>query len=416
MRTTTSIILSAILVAVIFVPLHVHAEQPPTAPGDKDITITGAGATFPFPLIDTWRVEYNKLYPHVQLNYQSIGSGGGIKQHTQKTVDFGASDAPLTLKQLGTVKGTLHIPETIGSDVVSYNLPEMPNKGLKLTGDVVAKIFLGEIKKWNDPAIQQLNPDVKLPAKNIVTVHRSDGSGTTYIFTQYLSLVNDHWGHSIKYGTSVPWPVGVGAAGNEGVSATIRKTPYSIGYIELAYAFTNKMPYAFIQNADKTAFIEPTLETIFAAVNQYPVDKLPAADKDWSKVNILLAPGPKSYPIASFTYLLVYQDLCQATKGDVDKAKALTHMLYWMITDGQQYSEKLLYIPLPETVVAKDKAALGMLYCKDYKNKLWKYQPDSDTMKNTDTMTKMDTIKSTTTKTTTKPSTTKSAYTTTSNK
>lgn len=407
MRTITSLILSAILVAAIFAPLHAHAEQAPTPPGDTDITITGAGATFPFPLIDTWRVEYNKLYPHVQLNYQSIGSGGGIKAHTQKTVQFGASDAPLSIKELGAVKGTLTIPETIGAVVITYNLPEMPDKGLKLTGDVIAGIYLGDIKKWNDPKIQQLNPNVKLPAKNIVTVHRSDGSGTTYIFTNYLSLVSEHWGNSIKYGKSVPWPSGVGSAGNEGVSATVKKSPYSIGYVELAYASQNKMPYAFVQNADKTGFIEPSIESSFAAVNQYPIDKLPAADKDWSKVNILLAPGSKSYPLVSFTYLLVYQDLYKVTKGNKDMANALVHMLYWMVTDGQKYSDKLLYVPLPPAVQEKNKQALGTIYFKDYNSKIWNYQPDSSAMKKTDTTTK--TTKSTTT------SVTKPAYTTTGN-
>ena len=379
MRTATSLILSAILFASVLAPLHAHAEQAPAAPGDKDITITGAGATFPFPLIDTWRVEYNKLYPHVQLNYQSIGSGGGIKAHTQKTVNFGASDAPLSLREAGAVPGTLTIPETIGSVVITYNLPELPTKGLKLTGDVIAQIYFGEIKKWNDPKIQKLNPDVKLPDRNIVTVHRSDGSGTTYIFTNYLSLVSQHWANSIKYGKSVPWPTGIGAPGNEGVTNAVKKSPYSIGYVELAYAYQNKLPYALIQNADKTAFVEPTIETSFAAVSQYPVDKLPAADQDWSKVNILQAPGTKSYPIVSFTYLIVYQDLNKVTKGDLDKAKAIVHMIYWMITDGQQYSEKLLYVPLPPAVQEHNKEALGSIYFKSYDNKIWNYQPESDT-------------------------------------
>ena len=377
MKTITSIMLSAILVVSVLAPIHAHAEQGPTAPGDKDITITGAGATFPYPLIDTWRVEYNKLYPHVQLNYQSIGSGGGIKAHTQKTVNFGASDAPLSLTESGAAKGTLTIPETIGSVVITYNLPEFPNKGLKLTGEVIAGIYFGEISKWNDPKIQQLNPTVKLPDKKIVTVHRSDGSGTTYIFTNYLSLVSQHWSSSIKYGKSVPWPNGIGSPGNEGVTNAVKRSPYSIGYVELAYAYQNNLPYAFIQNADKTGFVEPSIETSFAAVGHYPVDKLPAADKDWSKVNILLAPGPNSYPIVSFTYLIVYQDLNKVTKGDIDKAKALVHMIYWMVTDGQKYSEKLLYVPLPSAVQEHNKEALGSIYFKSYNNKIWNYQQDS---------------------------------------
>jgi phosphate ABC transporter phosphate-binding protein len=400
MRTTTSIVLSVILATAIFVPLYVNAEGPAPPASDKEIAITGAGATFPFPLIDTWRVEYNKLYPNVQLNYQSIGSGGGVKQHTQKTVQFGASDAPLSLRELGGAKGTLHIPEAIGAVTVSYNLPEVPNKGLKLTGEIVGDIYLGRIKKWNDSRIQEINPDVKLPDKSIVVMRRSDGSGTTYVFTDYLSKANSKWEDNIGVGKAVPWPVGVGSAGNEGVATAVKNTKYSIGYVELAYAFQNKMTYAFIQNADKTAFIEPTLETSFAAVSQYPLDKLPAPNKDWSRVSIVNAPGENSYPIVSFTYLLVYEDIAKVMKGDKEKAKATVHMIHWMITDGQKHSKPLLYVPLPQSVQELNKKALSMIHFNG--EKLWDYKPSSDI-----TSEKMDT-KKTDTKTTSDKSTTKS--------
>ena len=205
----------------------------------KQFAITGAGATFVFPLIDMWRVEYNKVYPNVQLNYQSIGSGGGIKQHTSKLVQFGASDAPLTVKERLKAKGTLQIPETIGAVTVVYNVPEIPESGLKLTGQNIVDIYMGMLKKWNDPRIAANNPDLDLPNKPILVTRRSDGSGTTYVFTDYLSKISGDWKLKVGIGKSVPWPVGVGAAGNEGVATAVKKTKYAIGYFELAYATQN---------------------------------------------------------------------------------------------------------------------------------------------------------------------------------
>lgn len=364
---------------VITTSLSANAAKSPDSPTtDKDFQINGAGATFPFPLIDTWRVEYNKIYPNVNLNYQSIGSGGGVKQHTEMTVDFGASDAPLTEKERDLAEGTLHIPEALGSVVLAYNIPEIPTKGLKLTGQIVADIYLGKIKKWNDPQIQELNPEFTLPDRSVVVTRRSDGSGTTYVFTDYLSKVSSEWKEKVGVGKSVPWPVGVGAAGNEGVAWATRNTKYAIGYVELAYAFQNEMTYASLQNADKTAFIEPSFDTVFEAVKSFPVDKLPRPDADWSHVSIVNAPGPNSYPIASFTYLLVYQDI-EKVVDDKDKAKALVHMIYWMITDGQKYSKPLLYIPLSPSIQELDKQALAMITFSG--EQLWNYKPTTSSIK-----------------------------------
>src|ERR687891_1416544 len=209
--------------------------------------INGAGATFPFPLIDTWRVEYQTVDPNVNINYQSIGSGGGVKQFTEKTVDFGASDAPLTPEEEVNAPGAVTIPFTIGSVVPAYNIPGVPDKGLKLTGPVLADIFLGTITKWNDPQIVELNPDLTLPDADIVTVHRSDGSGTTFVWTDYLSAISPEWSDQIGKGKSVQWPTGLGAPGNEGVASTIKSTPYAIGYVELSYALTTRMTYAYLE-------------------------------------------------------------------------------------------------------------------------------------------------------------------------
>ncbi|MEW6587960.1 MAG: phosphate ABC transporter substrate-binding protein PstS [Thermoproteota archaeon] len=311
-------------------------------------TITGAGATFPFPLIDLWRVKYNEEHPNIILNYQSIGSGGGVKQHIEKTVNFAASDAPLTAGELKLAPDSIHIPEAIGGITVSYNLPEVPQSGLRLTGQQVADIFQGKISKWNDPQIQQNNPELNLPDKAILVVHRSDGSGTTFAFTEYLSMVSQDWRDQVGFGKSVPWPTGIGAAGNEGVATAIRTTPYSIGYVELAYAFQNDMSYAYIQNADGTAFIEPTLETLAAAAASAS-PTLPASHESWEGVSINNAPGENSYPITSFTYILLHQNLEQVTKNK-EHAMETVNLIKWMITDGQKYSPELLYVPIPAEV------------------------------------------------------------------
>lgn len=376
MRTKiTSLLLIATLV-VIVPPLSANAESMPDAPdSSKEYNLTGAGATFPFPLIDLWRVEYNNVYNNVNLNYQSIGSGGGIKQHIEKTVNFAASDKPMSNSERELAPGTLHIPESIGGVVMVYNIPEVPDKGLKLTGDTIAKIFLGEITRWNDPAITSQNSGLNLPDKEIVTAHRSDGSGTTFIFTDYLSVVNSEWDEQIGKGKSVPWPTGLAAAGNEGVAGIVKSTEYSIGYIELAYAFQTGMSYAFVENGDKSAFVEPTLDSISAASSGV-ADSLPAAEDSWVGVSLVNAPGSNSYPLASFTYLLVYDDLKSVT-NDKDQAKAVIHLIYWMITDGQEFSSSLLYVPLAEKVTELGKQGLAKITYDG--ETLWDYGHSADT-------------------------------------
>jgi len=306
------------------------------------ITLSGAGASFPYPLYSKWIQEYKKLKPNVNIDYQSIGSSGGINNILNETVDFAGSDAPMTDEQLAKARGPiLHIPTVAGAVVITYNL-EGVNKPLQLSPEVVAEIFLGNVTKWNDSKIASLNPNIKLPDKNIVVVHRSDGSGTTNIFTDYLSKVSPTWKEKVGKGTSVQWPVGIGAKGNEGVAGTVKQTPGSIGYVELAYAIQNKLPYAFIKNkAGK--FVEPSLETTTAAAagaaNIMPEDM---------RVSITDPPGENAYPIAGYTYILVYKDQKEELKG-----KALAEFLWWAIHDGEKYAKDLLYAPLPENVVKK---------------------------------------------------------------
>lgn len=340
-----------------FVPIAMSAK----AYAQGQISINGAGATFPFPLIDTWRVEYPNVTPGVNINYQSIGSGGGIAQFTAKTVDFGATDSPLNQERTAALPApAVHIPEAIGSVVAAYNIPSM-EKGLKLTGPILADIFRGEITKWNDPRIEELNPDAPLPSQDIVVVHRSDGSGTTFVWTSYLSLISPEWADQIGRGTSVEWPAGVGAPGNEGVANTVRSTINSIGYVELAYALTTGMDYAYIQNKEGN-FIEPSLESTAAAVGA-AATALPAGDAYWGDVHVLDAPGADSYPIASFTYLLLYKELSESpTIDSMAKAKALVDFVAWAVSDeGQVFAEELSYVPLPDTVQELNVETLGSL-------------------------------------------------------
>lgn len=353
MNTMTSLAVMALIVSI-----PVLSAQAETIPNPaKTFQINGAGASFPYPLIDQWRVEYNKLYPNVHLNYQSIGSGGGVKQHIEKTVNFAASDAPLKQSESDLAPGTLHIPEAIGGVVIVYNIPEVNTKWLKLTGDIVADIYLGKITKWNDKRITDLNPDAKLPNKDIIPARRSDGSGTTFVFTDYLSKVSSAFHDQIGVGKSVSWQAGIGGQGNEGVAGVVKSSPYTIGYVELAYAMQVGLPYAFIENADKTGFIEPTLDSISAAAAGA---QLPESDGDWSNISITNSPGSSSYPIASFTYLLVYKDISQVTKS-IDEAKTVAHMINWMITDGQKFSAPLLYVPLPQSVTALGQRGLAQV-------------------------------------------------------
>jgi phosphate transport system substrate-binding protein len=364
-RTTIVIGAAAILVAAgIIGYLALPQAAKPQEEGNTDqqnqpsIMINGAGATFPYPLLSTMTVEYNKIHPNIRIGYQSIGSGGGIRQLTEKTVDFAASDAPLNEKQREAAPNTLHIPETIGSVVLAYNLPGV-EKGLKITGPIIADIFLGNIKKWSDPALQSLNPDLNLPDKDIQVAHRSDGSGTTFIWTSYLSIMSPEWDSKVGSGTAVQWPTGLGAAGNEGVAGIIRGTEYTVGYVELAYALQSKMSYAYIQNQEGN-FVEPTLGSTGAAVSSIAAN-LPSGNQSWANVNVLNAPGADSYPIASFSYLLVYTDLSIVPSINSEKAKALVDFLWWVVHDGQNYSSDLQYVPLPQDVVSIDEQTINSI-------------------------------------------------------
>jgi phosphate transport system substrate-binding protein len=300
------------------------------------MAINGAGATFPYPIYSKWFDAYAKVDPSVRFNYQSIGSGGGQKQILAQTVDFGASDGPMSDDNLAKAPGKIfHIPTVAGADVVTYNLPGNPK--LKLDADTVAGIFLGQIKKWNDPKLTALNPDAKLPDQEILVVHRSDGSGTTYIWTDYLSKISPEWKTKVGTNTSVNWPTGVGGKGNEGVAGQIKQTPGALGYIELIYAIQNKMPYADVKNS-AGQFVTPTLGSITAA--------LATADiPDDFRFSITNAPGKDAYPICGATWLLVYQQ-----QKDPAKGKKLVEFLKWSMTKGEAMAEKLDYAPLPDKV------------------------------------------------------------------
>ncbi len=330
---------------------------------EQSIELNGAGATFPFPLIDAWRVEYQKIKPEVNINYQSIGSGGGVKQFTEKIVDFGATDAPLTSLEMEKARETVHIPETIGSIIISYNIPEIPDSGLKLTGPILAGIYLGQITKWNDPQIQKLNPDLLLPAQNIIVAHRSDGSGTTFVWTDYLSKVSNEWKAQVGKGKSVQWPAGIGAPGNEGIASTIQSTPYAIGYVELSYALATKMTYAYLENQEGN-FVEPSIDSVRAAVSS-SAKLLPRGDESWEQVSTTDAPGKDSYPISSFSYLLLYKELSTNPRiNSLDKARALVDFVHWVITDGQQFADDLGYVALPDDVVILNQDTLSSLTYK----------------------------------------------------
>lgn len=324
------------------------SETAAPAKAGGNIDLQGAGATFPFPLYSKWIAEYQKVDEQVRVNYQSIGSGGGIRQITERTVDFGASDAPMTEAELAKLQQPiLHLPTTLGAVAIAYNLPAVP--GLKLSSDVLVAIFAGSITKWNDAKIGALNPGVKLPADPISVTYRSDGSGTTAVFTEYLSKVSPDWAQKTGAGKSVKFPVGLGAKGNEGVSGQLKTTPGSIGYVELAYAKQTGLAVATLRNhAGK--FVEPTMEGIAAAAAG-------ATIPDDLRVSIVDAPSDAAYPIAAFTYVLVYQEQSDATKG-----RALAKFLWWAIHEGQPMGPALHYAPLPAEVVGRVEAKLRSLH------------------------------------------------------
>jgi phosphate transport system substrate-binding protein len=314
------------------------------------LKLNGAGATFPYVIYYKWFDVYHTK-TNIEFNYQSIGSGGGIKQVIEGTVDFGATDGPMNADQLKdalTKQGTdvLHIPTVMGAVVVTYNVPEI-GAGLKLTPAVLASIFMGEITKWNDSKITNLNPGKSFPDEQIVVAHRSDGSGTSFIFTDYLTKVSKDWEAKVGRGTSVNWPVGLGGKGNEGVSGLVKQTPGAIGCVELAYAVKNNLPYASMKNKSG-AFVEPTLESVTAAAagsaKNFPEDL---------RVSITDADGKNSYPISGFTWLLIYKHM-----KDKEKGAAMVKFLKWAMTDGQSYAKDLLYAPLPKEVVKRCEAKI----------------------------------------------------------
>lgn len=315
--------------------------SPPPAESAAGATLTGAGATFPNPIYTKWFDAYNKE-TGVRINYQSIGSGGGIRQFTQGTVDFGASDGPMTDEQIAAVQGkVLHVPTVLGAVVLTYNQPQLGDAKLKFDGPTIAQIFLGRITRWNDPRIANLNPGVKLPGGDIVVVHRSDGSGTSYIFTDYLSKVSPEWQQKVGRATSVNWPVGLGGKGNEGVTQQVKQTEGAIGYVELIYALSNGLPYATVRNAAGTD-VDPSLASVTAAAASAKFDQ----NTDF-RVSITDAPGKDAYPISSFTWLLVRPDM-----PDAGKAKAVKDFLGWMLEPAQQrMAADLHYAPLPVAVI-----------------------------------------------------------------
>jgi len=312
-------------------------------PALGQITLNGAGATFPYPIYSKWFSEYHKLHSDIQINYQSIGSGGGIRQVLEGTVDFGASDGPMTDEQLSHAKfKILHVPTVLGGVVPAYNIPGVSGE-VKFTAEALAGIFLGKISSWNDKAITSVNPGIKFPDQPIIVIHRSDGSGTTYIFTDYLSKISSDWQSQVGKGTSPKWPVGLGGKGNEGVAGLIRQMPGAIGYVELIYAVQNNIPYGSVRNAAGN-FVKASLESVTEAAGS--VKTMPA---DF-RVSITNAPGKDAYPIASFTWLLIPAQSKEASKG-----KILADFLSWMVDDGQKMTAQLTYAPLPANVAEKVK-------------------------------------------------------------
>jgi len=312
-------------------------------PGFAQTTLNGAGATFPYPMYSKWFSKYHDAHPDIQINYQSIGSGGGIRQVLAGTVDFGASDGPMSDEQLSQSKvKILHVPTVLGAVVPAYNVPGVSGE-IRFTPEVLSGIFLGKISSWNDKAIAVANPGVKFPDQPIVVIHRSDGSGTTFIFTDYLSKVSADWKGLVGAGTSVKWPVGLGGKGNEGVAGMIRQMQGSIGYIELIYAVQNKIPYGTVKNA-AGEFTKASLDSVTAAAAS--VKSMPA---DF-RVSITNAPGKDAYPISSFTWLLI-----PAQSKDASKGKIIADFLNWMVDDGQKMTVDLTYAPLPASVAAKVK-------------------------------------------------------------
>jgi phosphate transport system substrate-binding protein len=328
-----------------------NARNDSAAPG-SDAGLTGAGATFPYPIYSKWFADY-AAKTGVKINYQPIGSGGGIRQLSEETVDFGASDAPMTDDEMSRAKGgpIQHIPTVLGAVCITYNIPEVTGP-LKLSGDLIADIFLGKVTKWNDSRIAALNPGVSLPNRNLLVVHRAEASGTTYIFSDYLSAVSATWKAAPGKGKELSWPAGLGAKGNDGVTGQVKQTPGAIGYVELAYARQNKLPTAMVRNA-AGQFIAPSIDAVTAAAAGV-ASTLPS-NTDY-RISIVNAPGAQAYPISSFTWLLVYK-----TMPNADKGKKLHDFLHWALHDGEASAASLDYAPLPALLVTRLDSTLATL-------------------------------------------------------
>ena len=352
------IILALVVAAIVIIAAAFATGLFSGGASKESVTITGAGATFPMPLILKWADEYhNETNGKVKVNYGGGGSGAGITQIKDKHVEFAGTDAPLSASE-STTYGLMHIPETLGAVAVAYNEPNL--LALKLDGPTLSRIFMKNITVWDDPAIAALNPGITLPTDQITTVVRSDSSGTTFVFSGYLAAVSQEFDSLYGQGKSVNWPNAIGASGNPGVTQTVRTTPHSIGYIELAYAIQNQVPFAQLKNHDGN-FVTPSLETTSAGAAASST--LPSGDGDWSQVNILDAPGANSYPIASFSYILIYKELYNGqTKMNRTAAEALVEFLWWIVhSDGQSYADELYYAPLPTSVVSGNEATLNSI-------------------------------------------------------
>jgi phosphate transport system substrate-binding protein len=332
----------------------------------RSAMLTGAGATFPMPLITLWSSEY-QVATRDRVNYNSIGSGGGIRAHIDRTVDFAASEAPLNAEQYERAPGTLTLPFTIGTVTLAYNLPGVDQ--LRLTGEALAEIYLGTITRWNDSRIRALNPRVPLPDQPIIVVHRSDGSGTTYVFTDYLSKVSPRWRENVGSATSVAWPTGIGGNGNEGVAGAIRNNANSLGYIELSYAANLGVPTAAIRNRAGN-FVMPSLEAGTAAAAA-AVAALPAGHERWTEVSFTDAEGADSYPISSFSYFFIYQDLDRLANVTAERAEAIVRWIEWAVTDGQRYNNNVQNAAIPESVRELNLATLDRVTFQGGQVRTW---------------------------------------------
>ncbi|MBL8007465.1 MAG: phosphate ABC transporter substrate-binding protein PstS [Ignavibacteria bacterium] len=344
-------VLTAILISLTLISCGDKKEVTTSKPGSQ---INGAGATFPYPIYSKWFSEYGKVNKDAKINYQSIGSGGGVKQITEGTVDFGASDSPMSNEEIekANTKNNnkiIHIPTVIGSVVLTYNIPGI-DKNINLTPEAITGIYLGKIKKWNDPVIQKENPDLKLPDKEIIVTYRTDGSGTTYVFTDYLGKVSEEWKTKVGTAKDVKFPAGQGGKGNEGVTGLVKQLEYSVGYVELVYALQNNLKYANVKNSEGE-FIAPTLESLTKAAEQTSAE-IP----DDLRQSITNAKGKGSYPISSYTYILIYEN-----QKDAQKGKTMKSFFEWALTDGEKFAKDLGYAPLPETVIARAKQKVSGL-------------------------------------------------------